>query len=450
MSSISEHAITYLGIPTTYENNNSSKRLMIGKNLHIIQIGPINDDNNTHLDTFIQKIGSGYSYYLLGKLGGSLNSQPIRGNNDPKDNTIKLFNNAATDKRFILDSAAAHCLFFTNNMITKLPTSYANNIKKITFRNTVCRGGPALLVRNDIGSNYKTVNALFKANNNNKSIDESFKEVLANAANADKKVIDDIFKHIKDKILQEIFPIENFGNDGTTYHTAKTFIENINSIDDLIKGKYTKPVPIGEMMVKNVMNNENTCHAFYIGFIQLYYALHKLGLVSVSTGNDFIYATESFETKKNTIYDSRKQTEWNDVISKTPVQISPIYDLTAILYCLNNIKKGNTETNDGKKPIPSNLKVHNPEAPKANNDALDKYFEFNDKLVEFYESKLNPPKGGGKGKRQHNPMNSTMRDFIQGGGNPNSKREVNQHVKNILKNNAKLSQKVLDYKNNNA
>ena len=112
MSSISEHAITYLGIPTTYENNNSSKRLMIGKNLHIIQIGPINDDNNTHLDTFIQKIGSGYSYYLLGKLGGSLNSQPIRGNNDPKDNAIKLFNNAATDKRFILDSAAAHCLFF--------------------------------------------------------------------------------------------------------------------------------------------------------------------------------------------------------------------------------------------------------------------------------------------------------------------------------------------------
>ena len=47
-------------------------------------------------------------------------------------------------------------------------------------------------------------------------------------------------------------------------------------------------------------------------------------------------------------------------------------------------------------------------------------------------------------------MNSTMRDFIQGGGDPNSKRDVNQHVKNILKNNPKLSQKVLDYKNNNA
>ncbi len=432
--------------------------------LHIIQIGPINTDNTMHLKFFIENISPGYSYYLLGKLGTTINSQPIGNVTDPKDNAQLLFNTADNNKRFILDSGAPHCLFFTNIMIGKLEfiklTEYADQIKKIMFRNTVCRGGPPLLVRTDIGSNYKTVNALFKANNNNKSIDESFKEVLqaANAANAntkaDKIVIDKIFEYVKKQTsteLQNIFPIPNFAGN-VDYNEAYKFISNIMNIENLVKGDFHSQIVLTNF--KASCNYFTVCQAFYLGLIQIYYALHKLKLVNVT--HDFkIFETESFETNEKIVYNETIKEKWNGVISNKlypnkSVQISPIYDLTAILYCLNNIKKGNTETNNGDKTIPSNLKLQNPETPEANNDALDKYFKFNDELVNFYETKLNPPKAGGKGKRQHNPMNSPMRDFIQGGGDPNSKRNVNQYVKNILKNNQKLSQKVLDYANNNA
>jgi len=223
----------------------------------------------------------------------------------------------------------------------------------------------------------------------------------------------------------------------------------------------------------------------------MYYGLNKLELVKGFKPD------ETFEIVKTDDFKEELYTnhiiQWTTVIEKDPkIQISAIYDLSAILYCLANIKNLAHE----KKPLPSsenyskmpiNFKIQNPEKPYSNNEYITDYFEFNDVLVNktFNGIKgITPPQPGGpsppqekanpqsrqeatasnqaaekpesatqtKGgsiKNLRNPMRNPVFKHLTGGNllNPNSKRDLMKFVKSAFKNDSSLIQKVMNYAN---
>jgi len=134
----------------------------------VLQIGPVHEHPHGVIDVSTQK----YDWYLVGTIGGTLNSK-----GDAQKNAEHLRDSAQS--AYIVDTARGKGAFpFTYNQLTaalkgritdKQLEKIAEHVIKIGWRNTVGRANPfvgkfiAHLVVKNVGANYKTVDTVLRA-----------------------------------------------------------------------------------------------------------------------------------------------------------------------------------------------------------------------------------------------------------------------------------------------
>jgi len=134
----------------------------------ILQIGPVHEDPHGVIEVSTQK----YDWYLVGTIGGTLNSQ-----GDARKNAEHLRDSA--ESAYIVDTDRGKGAFpFTYNQLTaalegritdEQLEKIAEHVIKIGWRNTVGRANPFVgkfishLVVKNVGANYKTVDTVLRA-----------------------------------------------------------------------------------------------------------------------------------------------------------------------------------------------------------------------------------------------------------------------------------------------
>ena len=437
------------------------------ENIHVIQIGPVNKNDVESVNRFVTNFTNKYSYYLLGDFGTTNSHKPT----GCFDGALALFNNAKTDERYILNSNAPSSLFSTPEFIQKVNEKnegLAERIRLITFRNTICRGGPSLLVskirpNNNPGANYSTFKSIFNA--------------LKTKSGSD---FDGLYDNLKKSNSTELQKIRQ-----TIQNSESPFLDKC---PELFRGKNTITFKGCDDEQKGIGLISIIYASKLMGFTPDYkiYKTHEFKDEHVNKGNLHFNGFEKWKTKLLTVNDNTKH-----------IQLTSIYDLSAIIFCLGKIEQVDLNYTIEKKQTDKNTeyKLYSKQGVKENNDELlnalfpsgiDRGFLnfFTDPTVSTPQSSIPQPQppstpqpsstptsydnhvkrirngslvnnikqhwlpGGSKPTRKpRNPMKYYMNKFVQGGGDPNSKKEVRTFVTDLLKNKPDLNQRVIDYHN---
>lgn len=132
----------------------------------VLQIGPMNDENNKYYKYYTEKLENGsFDYYIVGTIGNTLNSSNQEGSNFFAEKMIEKSN-----RHYIIDTkkglgAPQFNVNIMENIINTgsvklIKENLLNHVMNIGFRNTVGRTLKfygAFLVSSPNGANYKTV-----------------------------------------------------------------------------------------------------------------------------------------------------------------------------------------------------------------------------------------------------------------------------------------------------